>query len=65
MRGRIEEIRTTSKKKWIEHLSHLKCMRLGEGWLDMGIDTLVSKIATDMPLNVVNGEGLGVNKTSK
>ncbi len=38
---------------------------LREGWLDMGIDTLASKIATDMPLNVVNGEGLGVNKTSK
>jgi hypothetical protein len=28
MREWIEEICTTSKKKWIEHLAHLKCMRL-------------------------------------
>lgn len=33
MRGWIEEIGTTSKKKWIKHFAHLKCMRLRERWL--------------------------------
>ena len=41
MRGWIEEIGTTSKKKWIEHFAHLKCMRLMERWLDVRIDSLL------------------------
>jgi hypothetical protein len=34
-----------------------------ESWLQVGIDSLSSKIATNVPLNVVNGEGSGVNET--
>jgi len=63
MRGWIEEIGTTSKKKWVEHFAHLKCMRLMERWLEVRIDSLLCEIATDVPLNVVNGEGSGVNET--
>jgi len=29
----------------------------------VGIDSLLCEIATDVPLNVVNGEGSGVNET--
>jgi hypothetical protein len=41
MRGWIEEKGTNSKKKWVEHFAHLKCMGLMERWLEVRIDSLL------------------------